>query len=54
MLEDQVALKSLLENWGGLAAARSPRARALFQIEQLHRFEQRSNGTLIIVKVSIF
>jgi membrane dipeptidase len=54
LLDDQVALKSVLENWGGLTAARSRRERALFQIEQLHRFEERSNGTLIIVKVFFF
>lgn len=49
-LSDQITLLALLQNWGGLKVYHSLRARAEFQINQLHRFEERSNGTLIIIK----
>ena len=50
ILSDQIVLKALLEQWGGLEVIHSIRARAMFQIDQLHRFEARSNGALMVIK----
>eukprot|EP01129_Flabellula_baltica_P013323 TRINITY_DN6158_c0_g1_i1.p1 TRINITY_DN6158_c0_g1~~TRINITY_DN6158_c0_g1_i1.p1 ORF type:complete len:436 (+),score=98.00 TRINITY_DN6158_c0_g1_i1:3-1310(+) len=47
---DMLTLKSLIENWAGLDTINSNKVRTMFQIEQLHRFEERSKGQLKIIK----